>query len=195
MQPIEVLMNEHRAIEAVIDALEIYADNLCAGRTADPADLSRFVEFIRGFADQCHHGKEEDILFAAMVEHGFPQDGGPIAVMLDEHEQGRKYVRSLADAAKDPELWQEQDRQRIRQAADGYAALLRQHIQKEDEILYPMAQSLLGDSSMDAIGIRFEQFEQKETGAGEHERLHALGDELVLRYTGQASSCGHHDHH
>ncbi len=50
------------------------------------------------FADQCHHGKEEDLLFPAMEAAGIPRESGPIGVMLEEHNIGRQYVRGMAEA-------------------------------------------------------------------------------------------------
>lgn len=192
MPPVEVLMNEHRLIESVMDALEVYVGRLSSSEPVDREDLGRFADFIRRFADHCHHGKEEDILFASMVEHGMPQEAGPIAVMLSEHVQGRRLVGVLVEAAKNHAAWTEQDLQRIREAAFAYTALLRQHIQKEDGILYPMAQSLIPEDAMEEIGQRFDRFEEEETGAGEHEKLHAVADELVARYTGKKAACNHH---
>src|SRR5512138_1468732 len=99
MDAIETLMSEHRTIERGIDALAAFADEARRQSTDDKQELARFVEFIRQFADARHHGKEEDILFKAMVEAGFPSQGGPIAVMLQEHDVGRAFVKRLADLA------------------------------------------------------------------------------------------------
>jgi hemerythrin-like domain-containing protein len=101
------------------------------------------ADFIAGFADGCHHRKEEGVLFGAMVAAGMPQDGGPIAVMLEEHEQGRRYTRGLRDGVK---RWQEGDaegRRILVSNAKGYVALLRDHIMKEDDVLFPMAAQMI----------------------------------------------------
>ncbi|HEX9290217.1 MAG TPA: hemerythrin domain-containing protein, partial [Anaeromyxobacteraceae bacterium] len=113
MDAIETLMTEHRLIERACDALAAFADEVRRKSTDDKEELGRFVTFIREFADACHHGKEEDILFAAMVEAGFPRHGGPIAVMLMEHDQGRAHVRVLADLAAQAAPWSVEDRQRL----------------------------------------------------------------------------------
>jgi hemerythrin-like domain-containing protein len=182
MEPIESLMNEHRLIELVLDALETYVKRLGPDGSADPEDLSRFVEFIRAFADRWHHGKEEDILFEAMVKAGIPREVGPIAVMLHEHDQGRALVGLLHEASQRAPGWPERDLWEVRQAAQGYAGLLRQHIQKEDQILYPMALSRLDSGAVEEIGRLFERFETEGVEAGEHRRLLALADELITRY-------------
>jgi len=182
MDAIETLMSEHRIIERGIDALTAFADETRRRTTEDKQELARFVEFIRQFADACHHGKEEDILFKAMVEAGFPSQGGPIAAMLHEHDVGRAFVTRLADLAGQAAPWSGEDREALAEAAHGYANLLRQHIQKEDAILYPMAEQHLPPQLMERVDEACERYEQEKTGSGEHERLHRLAEELVARH-------------
>lgn len=182
MDAIETLMNEHRVIERVLDALVGFADEARRKGTTDKDELGRFVAFIREFADRCHHGKEEDILFAAMVAHGFPRDGGPIAVMLHEHGQGRALVGALAAKVAQDGAWTPADLQEIADDANAYANLLHAHIHKEDAVLYPMAEQHLPPEAMERVAADCERFEEEQTGAGEHERYHALADELVLRH-------------
>ena len=182
MDAIETLMNEHRLIERALDALVSFADEVRRKTTDDKEELGRFVTFIREFADACHHGKEEAILFAAMVEAGFPRNGGPIAVMLFEHDQGRALVRKLAALAQQESPWSADDRQRVAEAAYGFSQLLHSHIHKEDAILYPMAEQRLPPDVLERVSADCERYEQEKTGSGEHERLHRLAEELLARH-------------
>jgi hemerythrin-like domain-containing protein len=193
MDAIETLMNEHRLIESVLDALVAFADEIRRKAATEKEELGRFVEFIRGFADSCHHGKEEGVLFEAMVQHGFPRHGGPIAVMLQEHEEGRAFVGILKQHAEQAAPWGDGDRQAIAEAAFGYSDLLRHHIQKEDGVLYPMAEEHLPPEALERVSEDCERFEAEKTGSGEHERFHALAESLVARYAGTSHppSAGH----
>lgn len=182
MDAIETLMGEHRIIERGVDALAAFADEARRRTTDDREELGRFVTFIREFADACHHGKEEDILFKAMVEAGFPSQGGPIAVMLAEHDEGRGLVKQLAELAAAPAPWSPEDRQRLADAARGYADLMRQHIYKEDTVLYPMAEAHLPPQVVEQVDEACRRHEEETMGAGEHERLHRLAEELVARH-------------
>jgi hemerythrin-like domain-containing protein len=182
MDAIETLMTEHRMIERVLDGLVGFAEEVQRKGTTDQPELGRFVTFVREFADACHHGKEENILFSAMVEHGFPRDGGPIAVMLNEHDQGRALVAILKARAEQSEPWSDADRQEIAEVARGFSAMLHAHIHKEDAILYPMAEQHLPPAALARVGEDCERFEEQQTGSGTHERLHALAEELVLRH-------------
>ena len=184
MDAIETLMNDHRLIERALDGLVAFADEVRRKSTDDKAELARFVGFIREFADAHHHGKEEDVLFAAMVEAGFPRQGGPIAVMLHEHDQGRAFVGTLAELSTQAAPWSRADYlQRVADAAYGYSNLLHDlHIHKEDAILYPMAEQRLAPEVLARVSAECERLEQQKTASGDLERLHQLAAELLARH-------------
>jgi hemerythrin-like domain-containing protein len=192
MDAMQVLMNEHRVIEKTLDALEAWAGEVGGGCVEGKGELRRFVTFLRDFADACHHAKEEDILFAVMVEHGFAREHGPIAVMLHEHEHGRLLLGALDQLARQVEPWSDRDRQRLVQLVRAYATLLRQHINKEDKVLYPLAEANLSSAVKSALVEQFARFEEEETGSGEHERLHGLAHSLIAAHVpGVAHRSGH----
>ncbi len=174
--PTEVLMQEHRVIEKVIALLRETTDLLQSGKEVPPEMLEQAVDFIRNFADACHHAKEEGVLFQTMEARGFPREGGPIAVMLTEHDQGRAFVRGLAEATARYKGGDASAKQAVISNARGYADLLTQHIQKEDNILYPMADHMLRPADQQEMSRRFEAVEAERPGA--HEKYHALVHEL-----------------
>jgi hemerythrin-like domain-containing protein len=182
MDAIETLMNEHRLIERALEALVSFVDEVRRKAADDRQELGRFVAFIREFADAHHHGKEEKILFQAMIEAGFPRQGGPIAVMLFEHDQGRALVGQLAALAEQPAPWSAEERQRVAEAAYAFSQLLHNHIHKEDAILYPMAEQRLPPDALERVSASCERYEQEKSASGETERLTALAGELVARH-------------
>jgi len=132
------LRDEHQEILGVADAMQALLAEADAGRW-DFDTFADCVTFIRLFADACHHGKEEDLLFPELEQAGLPRNQGPIAVMLHEHQQGRAFARHMADhldAARDGDA---RARATLRNAAVGYVNLIRGHIQKEDHVLFEMA--------------------------------------------------------
>ncbi len=190
MDAIEQLMNDHRIIERVCDAMVGFADEARRKQTTEKEELRRFVTFLREFADGCHHGKEEDILFRRMTENGFPSSGGPIAVMLMEHDEGRGLIRALSQKADQEEPWSAADLQTVADAAAQYSGLLHQHIHKEDAVLYPMAEQHLPPEELERVNAECEYFEAHKMGAGDHERYHALAEDLVQRHAPAAHPGG-----
>ena len=179
---IEVLMGEHRLIEQALGSLETYGGLVRAGAPAERAVIRDYAAFLRGFADICHHGKEEEILFQRMVAHGFPQQAGPLAVMLHEHELGRRHVASLHALAEGPGALTAPEASVLLGHADAYVPLLRQHIQKEDLILYPLALQVLDAGELDAMNTAFEVFQARLDADGSTDRLRSLAEGLSARY-------------
>ncbi|MEW5983220.1 MAG: hemerythrin domain-containing protein [Acidobacteriota bacterium] len=198
---IDTLMHEHRVIEQVLSALDGFAAGIDRGEPADRATVRDFADFFANFADKCHHGKEEDRLFARMTDHGFPRDAGPIGVMLAEHTAGRQHVGALRSIGEGTGPLSEADRRAICFHAGAYVPLLRQHIVKEDSVLYPMAVRAIPEGEFERMAQDFEAFERTVMGEGEHERFHALADRLIARFapvqgpgtTPQTASCHHRE--
>ena len=189
--PIETLMNEHRLIEKVLGSLETLASAPNPGGGSARATIARFAEFFREFADRCHHGKEEDLLFEALQRHGMPREFGPIRVMLDEHEVGRSCVRVLSTSGGGDGPVGDDEWERVRAAAARFIAMLRQHIQKEDNILFRMATENLPESVLRDLERRFAEFERDEMGDDAHQRLHALAEALASEFPPTTPSPGH----
>jgi len=61
--PTEMLEEEHRFIAKVVGITPVLADRIKVGQAVSKDVLRNIVEFMRTFADKCHHGKEEDLLF------------------------------------------------------------------------------------------------------------------------------------
>ena len=178
MSATDVLKDEHRGVERMLAIVEAAGKRLQAGGDV-PADLYlNAVDFFRGFTDGCHHAKEEEKLFPAMEKRGVPREGGPIGVMLAEHEQGRAYVRAMAAAAARYSNGDKSAAPALIQNGRGYVGLLRQHIAKENGILFPMADKVLSDAEQAQLLKEFETIERERTGPGEHERYHHVLDEL-----------------
>jgi len=178
MKATEVLSTEHRAIERMLAVLEAAAGRLESGERVRPGLLRDAVDFVRNFADRCHHGKEEANLFPRLEARGLPSQEGPLAVMLHEHDQGRAYVGGMADALDAYEAGDQAAARTIAENARGYAGLLREHIMKEDSVLFPMADRLLSADDQRELEQRFEQVETEIMGPGVHERYHQLLDDL-----------------
>lgn len=178
MSVTEGLMVEHRAIERMLAVLEEVARRLASGEAVQPRLLRQALDFIRNFADRCHHAKEEGSLFPRLEERGMPRGGGPIGVMLAEHEQGREYVQAMAGAVDALERGDGGAGGLFARNALGYVDLLREHILKEDKVLFPMADDLLGEDDQRELAQRFERVETEVMGPGVHERYHRLLDDL-----------------
>ena len=133
------LREEHQLILKVASAMQALLAEAGGAEGLDFNTMADCVTFIRLFADACHHGKEEDLLFPELEAAGLPRDQGPIAVMLYEHQQGRAFARTMSDSLQPARQGDERALAILQNAARGYVDLIRGHILKEDNVLFEMA--------------------------------------------------------
>lgn len=134
-----VLAEEHQNILKVIDIVLKECDKMERGSETDKAFFDKVILFIQKYADGYHHSKEEDILFKTMLRNLDNMHCNPIPVMLNEHDAGREYVKHMIEALA------QNNKEELIESARGYCYLLQDHIYKEDNILYPMAEQSLNE--------------------------------------------------
>ncbi len=178
MTPTQELREEHQGILFMLRILDKVAARIESRIQVDIEHLSSIVEFLQVFADRCHHGKEEDLLFPALETAGIPREGGPIGVMLKEHQEGRGLIRGMADALEKFKKGESKNLDDYARNARSYMALLAQHINKEDRVLFPMGEKVLSKQVQENLSEGFEKIEAERIGEGTHEKLHKLLQKL-----------------
>jgi hemerythrin-like domain-containing protein len=182
--PIHTLTHEHKHILKVVHGLSAVDDALATGDVPDLALLRKIVAFMRDFADKCHHAKEEAILFPAMEHKGVPPNGCPLEGLTREHAKGRELVGALAAAADACAQGRADAVAAMRSAIGGIQQLYPNHIWKEDEMVFPMAERLFSPDELEAIGRQFDQAE--ESLGQDHDHYVRFADEMAA-LLGQAS--------
>lgn len=182
MTPTDQLKEEHEGILLMLKILGEVCSRLAARQKVDPNHPGRIVEFFRVFADKCHHGKEEGLLFPEMEKAGVPKERGPIGVMLAEHDQGRGYVRAMGEAAVRLKKGDPGGAEEFVENARNYITLLAQHIEKENSILFPMGEKVIPQEKQQALVKAFERLEREQIGEGTHEEFHQLLHQLKEIY-------------
>jgi hemerythrin-like domain-containing protein len=176
---IDELTHDHEAILSALNVLDAMVGRLGSAAAPSADDLRGFIGFLKEFADKCHHGKEEGILFPALMDAGMPKQGGPIAVMLSEHVEGRTRIKEMEQAVSGA-----MDAAAFARASQGYAELLRAHIAKENDVLFPMAERFLASPELEKIHGKFQEHEETVIGHGRHEELHRMLKTLKQKYAG-----------
>lgn len=174
MKPTDILKEEHRGIKLMLSILERMCQKIQANERVNPDHLEQSIDFFKGFADKCHHMKEENLLFPAMEKKGFSKEAGPLAVMLHEHTVGRKYIAAMTEALSAMKSGAADAPAKFLEAARGYISLLTEHIEKEDNVLFPMAEMHLDNEIQSTLVKEFERVEREEIGEGTHEAYHAM---------------------
>jgi hemerythrin-like domain-containing protein len=150
------LEDDHIHVLKLTDVMKAVANS----SKPDVKHIEEIIEIIRNFADGIHHTKEENLFFPALESKGFSAEQGPVAVMLHEHIQGRSFVKGIADNL---ELYKKGDKAALVEIYInmlGYTDLLFNHIKKENNILFRMADKVLSDPEQEKLLKQFETIEQ-----------------------------------
>lgn len=180
----EDLRHEHEGILSGLEILAKIVDQLAANQDVEPGDMGEMINFFRLFADKCHHGKEEDFYFPALLATIAPEQDGANARLMEqllaEHDEGREYLARMSEALE--KSLQAED---FTRAATGYVQLMRRHIQRENEDLFPWGDARISADKHVQLLQTFEKFEEEVIGAGIHEKLHQLLHHLAHKYLDQ----------
>ncbi len=151
----KMLIKEHKKILKEVEKLGKECTKIESGASINKAFFEKMVEFIREYADKFHHAKEEDILFKEICKNENNFHCNPVKQMLLEHQEGRKFVRGILKGLK------ENNSKDIVQNSEDYIRLIREHIFKEDNILYPMADENLSKKTLDNMYKKFNKINFK----------------------------------
>ena len=173
-QPTQILRNEHEVILKALNVLEDCCELIRQGTAVPPETLESLIEFFRLYADRCHHGKEEDLRFPALEAKGIPREGGPIGCMLHEHEQNRALTRAMLQAVAELRSGNAEALQTWAETAEQYSEVLSEHIYKENNILFVMAERAFSEAEEPALMARFNQVNDEKIGRAEITRLEAM---------------------
>ena len=169
--PMKRLVDEHVFIKRVVAAIPELVNTLDIESEGDQRLVREVIDFIRNYADRYHHAKEEDILFKY-----FDEEDDILKTMHAEHEEGRGHVRATLDALD------KRDRAQVVGHLLAYHELLKEHIKKEDEILYVWMD---GSLSTTQVGELFSKFGEVEEEFGDAPREYeAFADRLGSRLKG-----------
>jgi hemerythrin-like domain-containing protein len=198
MQPIDVLTNEHRIIEQVLNCLEKMTDACASNGKFDVAAARQIIDFFENFADRCHQEKEEKCLFPIMEVRGFARNRGPMSRMSYEHDRGQEKLADLAHAVEGAATGDRKAIQEFVHQARSFIYSLREHIMKEDEHLFPMVSQVLTEQDQRSLKTAFAKHED-QMGHGAHEKYLHLANALAERFEVPRASeasmvhccCGH----
>ncbi len=156
------LENDHVIILRLIDVME----KMLLVKSKNTEHFEKAVSLIKSYADGLHHAKEENLLFPLMVKRGFSSEQGPIAVMLHDHAEGRDYVKGMAEGIAGYKIGNESALSKLYENMQGYIILLRNHIAKENDVLFRMADNALSENDQQELLEEFAKVENEGVCGG-----------------------------
>ncbi|MCU0679108.1 MAG: hemerythrin domain-containing protein [Planctomycetes bacterium] len=176
MDPIADLVKEHGPIKLMLRVLDKVGERLGAGEALSKSNMKQAIVFIREFADKCHHRKEEALLFPAIKENKIPAETELVGRFLKEHISGRRFTQGMEEAILTS------DTSQFLASARGYVKLLDQHIDRENQALFPLVKKSLSAVKLEKLAVGFEDVEKNIIGAKRHEELSGIIRQLKEIY-------------
>ena len=187
MKATQQLKDEHEGIKVMLSILEQVCQQLEVKGSLHKEHFEDILDFLKVFVGKCHHGKEETLLFPALITLGVPEEG-PIATMRHEHEMGRRYVKAMSEVFDAYSAGDEFSAKDIIKNAYGYISLLSAHIEKENVVLFVIADSHLSNKRQHELLEGFGKIEEEQIGMGKHEKYHRLLKKLSGIYINRSHS-------
>ena len=157
------LIAEHEMIERAMAVLKANLDKVSSG-THDKVQTGRAIDFLLEFGDKIHNTKEEKFLFRLMGKRGAPTEGGPIGVMLLEHDLERKLLIKMQMALDTLSSGTDDDRALFVKEGLDYLTIRAEHIWKENDILYKMGRQILSGDDTDFLLQEFHNCDLQHYG-------------------------------
>lgn len=182
MKATDILKSEHETIKKMLAVLDSVCDRIERKQAVAPTDLVRIVEFIRAYTDNCHHAKEEELLFETVERLG-PKKAEPlVGELVTEHTLGRAFVDSMSDEISEIVDGIAPHASGFVEFARSYVVMMAHHICKEEHLLYTAVDSYLTDEQQEQLFLAFDKVQQERCGSEVHLESARLVAELEGAY-------------
>ena len=175
----DILRHEHQIIIMALggarrEVLSIHETGKINGEM-----IEKIVDFCWNFIERCHNAKEEKYLMVKMQERGLPSDKEPILVMSLEHKEGQGMVKTIATVRPQAMIGELSAIASVALNLRAYIGLLHDHIDKQNNVFFPLADQLFTPDDQKELLLAFEKHETEEIGLGVHEKYQQLARELA----------------
>jgi hemerythrin-like domain-containing protein len=184
--PIERLMAEHRTIAKVLAATASLVDQLELDQPLELVVFKDLIDFFQIYADQSHHGKEEEVLFPLLKKRAYPIKDSPFEVLVKEHERSRDLMAALAEAADDFEMGDPTAREDLITCLRGILHLYPGHMWKEDYLLFPTSEKILSAEDLSLLAQDFAKIDGL-IGPVKLQDLEDIADSLINNHESSLS--------
>ncbi len=183
MDSIQLMVDEHVIIKRMLAVIRKASYDIMNGKDINYDDFATMIDFVRKFADEHHHGKEEKFLFNEMIEEiGDTAEKLVKYGMLVEHDLGRLFMMELESSLERVKNGDDFAKIDVIANAVGYTNLLTRHIDKEDLVVYEFARKQLSKETIDKLDKKCEEFEHVAKSNGVQDKYIKMVEEFEKKY-------------
>jgi hemerythrin-like domain-containing protein len=181
MKPTENLNSEHKDILELLGIMSRISKNIISNEVFYTSDIEEIIDFLKHFIEKSHHKKEE-IFYPILSGVDNLKDKEELSVMLYEHVLSRNYLKDINSCVINCKIGNSFSQDLLAESMMKYVVLIKNHINKEEKIIFPMADKILNETQQREVFSQFEKIEHKIVEHDFHGHYHRLLDKLKSKY-------------
>jgi hemerythrin-like domain-containing protein len=179
MKSTNMLVNEHRIIEQVLNCLERMIERCRTEGRLEEGLIQDAITFFREFAECFHLAKEETILFPLVAGTKCPQGCQPAELMAREDSHGHDHLDAMAGTIEGVATGDKDAVKRFIEHGEAYIALLLKYVENEEDWLFPHANRLLDEDAERKLAEQFKETEADPACSRTPEQYVAIANRLA----------------
>ncbi len=187
MTATENLISEHKDIIELLGIMSKISKNILSNDVFYTNDVEDILDFLKHFIEKSHHRKE-DIFYPILSKTEMPNDREELSVMLYEHALARNFLKDINNCVVNCKIGNSFSQELLAESMMKYVFLIKNHIKKEEKIIFPMANKVLTQEEQTEINKQFEKIEESIIHHDLHEHYHRLLEKLKTKYQDKENS-------
>ena len=182
MTPTENLINEHKKINELLDIMSKIALKIKSKDVFYPNDVEEVVKYLINIIENSHHGKEDDVFYPELISSGIPKETAPLSIINYEHLISVNYLKDISSCVENCKIGNDFSGELLADSLTNYVIAIKNHIQREEEIVFPIANEVFSIEKQNDILQRFEIIEQKYISNSFNDQFDKLLNKFKNKY-------------
>jgi len=182
MTPTENLINEHKKINELLDIMSKIALKIKSKDVFYPNDVEEVVKYLINIIENSHHGKEDDVFYPELISSGIPKETAPLSIINYEHLISVNYLKDISSCVVNCKIGNDFSGELLADSLTNYVIAIKNHIQREEEIVFPIANEVFSIEKQNEILQRFEVIEQKYISNSFNDQFDKLLNKFKNKY-------------
>ena len=182
MKPTDNLIIEHREISELLNIMSVIAENIKSKDVFYPNDVDDIIDSLIILLDKSHHGKEEEVFYPELLLSGIPKEKAPLSIINYEHMLAKRYLNEINSCVVNCKIGNDFSGELLADSLTNYVVVIQNHIQREEENVFPLANKTFSVEKQKEIYQKFEDIEQKNITHDFNEHFNKLLNKLNNKY-------------
>ena len=182
MKPTDNLITEHKEICELLNIMSVIAENIKSKDVFYPNDVDEIIDSMIILLDKSHHGKEEDVFYPELILSGILKEKAPLSINNNEHMLAKRYLNEISSCVVNCKIGIDFSGELLADSLTNCVDVIHNHIQREEEIVFPLANEAFSIEKQNEIYKKFEDIEQKNIRHNFNDHLNKLVNNLNNKY-------------